>query len=597
MISKPITRRSLCAATILQAACKSKASAYFGDTTVPTEQRLVYIIGAEPATLDPGKTTGGFENFIVPALFESLTNYHPTTGQPMAALSTHYETNADRTGFIFYLRGHPKPAGIRFPNTDSLQNEYAKGKLREDFSRGHAAPSDALPARWSDGTAITAEDFVYSWRRAIDPETATPVFATFFHYIRNGAQITAGQRRPDALGVRTIDDFTVQVDLQAPIPFFLELMSHRIFAPVPRRAIEAARRRGNESSWTEPGHMVTSGAFVLREHRPYDRVVLRKNPCYYEAGLVALQGITFAPVPDGTTCANLYKAGNVHSMSGASLPPLLACAVERKADAYNAPAFFHILPGFNIRKPPFDNVLVRYALNMATNKKQIAGVFGSGRVPARTFVPPLTGYEPAKGATVSFDGRIYDVLSHNPEGARELLAKAGFPNGVGRHGRKLTFEYLFPQLPHSQPIAEILQQQWRIALNIDVRLVKQDFQAWIQKVLSADYGMTESSFGGDYLDPNAFLELFVSRGPLSFAWSDPKYDALLGLANSTPDPAGRMRRLAECEAYLLKAMPVLPLLFYGFVYLQKPFVRGLGTNPLDAHPFKYAWIDTKWRPQ
>src|SRR6185437_50932 len=169
---------------------------------------------------------------------------------------------------------------------------------------------------------------------------------------RNGEQINAGKVGPEELGVRALDDFALQVNLRAPTLFFLELISNRIFAPVPCRAIEAAKRRGSESSWTEPHHIMTSGAFTLHEHRPYDRVVLRKNPHYYEAGLVALQEIRFITVPDGTTCANLYRAGDAHSMAGDRLPPLFAGAVERKVDAYSVPAFFHILPGINVRKPP-----------------------------------------------------------------------------------------------------------------------------------------------------------------------------------------------------------------------------------------------------
>jgi len=597
MILRQITRRNLCAAAILEAACKSKASAYFGDTTVPAEQRLVYIIGAEPLTLDPGKTTGAYESFIIPALFESLTNYHPTTGRPMAALATHYKTNADWSQFIFYLRGHPKPVGVKFPNTDSLRNEYATGKLREDFSRGQGAPPDALPARWSDGTFITAQDFVYSWRRVVDPQTATPQYATFLYHVRNGEQINAGKVGTEALGVRALDEFTLQVNLRAPTLFFLELISNRIFAPVPRRAIEAARRRGQESSWTEPQHIVTSGAFTLQQHRPYDRVVLRKNPHYYEAGLVALQEIRFITVPDGTTCANLYRAGDAYAMSGDRLPPLFAGSVERKVDAYSAPAFSNILPGLNVRKPPLDNILLRYALNMAIDKKQIAAVFGTGRAPARSFVPPLRGYEPPKRVMVTVDDTTHDILSYNPVGARDLLARANFPNGVRRDGRKLSLEYLFPQSTYSQPIAEILQKQWRTNLNIDLRLTRQDLQGCFQRLVNADFELAEIGGTGDYLDPNAWLELFVTGGPASAFWSEPNYDAVLAHANAAADVAARMVRLAECEAYLLKAMPVLPLLLYGFVYLQKPFVHGLGANPLDAHPFKYAWIDMNWRPE
>jgi ABC-type oligopeptide transport system substrate-binding subunit len=598
MIGRQITRRSLCAAAILEAACKSKANAYFGDTTVPAEQRLVYIIGAEPATLDPGKTTGGYESFIIPALFESLTSYHPATGEAMAALATHYEANADHTRFTFYLRGHAKPRGVKLPNTDSLRNEYDKGELQEDFSRGHAAPPDAIPARWSDGTVITAHDFVYSWRRIVDPETATPQYAYFLYYVKSGERISAGRLEPESLGVGALDDFTLQVDLREPTPFFLKLTSHRILAPVARRAVEAAKKMGSPDSWTEPGQIVTSGAFTLAEHRPYDRVVLRRNPHYYEPALVALREINFVIVVDGTIGANLYKTGNAHSMAGDRLPPLLAGAVQRKADACSAPAFFHILPAFNLKRPPFDNVLLRYALNMAIDKEQIVAPFGRGRTPAQTIVPPLKGYEPPQSVAATLDGRTFDILVYNPAAARRLLAKAGFPDGIGGNGRRLTLEYLFPQLPHSQTIAEILRQQWRANLNIDVRLVKQDFQAWTQKLMSGDYvGLAEFGGGAEYVDPNAMLEWFVTGGPAGQIWSDPNYDAMLERANTTTNPPARMKRLAECEAYLLKAMPVLPLLFYSFVFLQKPFVRGLSGNPLDFHPFKYVWIDTGWKPE
>ena len=156
----------------------------------------------------------------------------------MAALATHYEVNGDRTQFTFYLRGHTRPHGMKFPNTETLRMEYEAGLLREDFSRGYRTPSDRIPARWSDGTTITAEDFIYSWRRVVDPATATPLGGFYLHCIKNGRDINAGKLDPKFLGIRALDDFALQVDLRLPGPFFLELTSHRIFAPVPRRAAD-----------------------------------------------------------------------------------------------------------------------------------------------------------------------------------------------------------------------------------------------------------------------------------------------------------------------------------------------------------------------
>jgi oligopeptide transport system substrate-binding protein len=578
------------------AACRTAQGAYFGKTDPPSSQRLIYLIGSEPGSLDPGKTTGGYEWVVVPSLFEGLTIEHPATAKPIAALATHYEVNANFTRYTFYLRGHPRPRGMKLGNTDTLRLEYQSGFLKQDFSRGRSAPPDSLPARWSDGRIITASDFVYSWQRVVDPETATPQYGYFLFDVENAEQISAGKMPLRSLGVRSLDEFTFQIDLRVPTPYFLQLTSRCILAAAPQHAIEAARARGMEASWLEPQHVITSGAFVLRDHRPYDRIVVTKNPRYYEFGLVALDEITFLPVSDATTSLNLYKTGSAHAMTGDRLPPWLSPTVQQKRDAYAAPALFHMHPFFNCIKPPFNNVLARYALNMATDKLEIARMFGRGRAPARTFVPPFDGYEPPASIIVQIGGRTYDVLSYDPAGARELLAQAGYQNGVGRDGRALSFTYRFPNLPHSQPMAEVLQKQWSRNLCIAVNLVKQELTPYIYTLLSGEFEVAEDGCGNDYRDPNAFLGLFVTGAPLGFTWSDAAYDGALNEANSTPDPAGRMLKLRRCEAYLLHHMPIVPLLFYGYAGFQKPYVRGLATNLLDTHPFKYTWIDTNWRP-
>jgi len=440
---------------------------------------------------------------------------------------------------------------------------------------------------------VTAHDFVYSWRRVVDPATAA-VYAYFFYYIENAETINAGKLRPEDLGVRALDDFTLQVDLRAPTPFFVQLVSFRVFSPVPRQAIEAAKRRGLESSWTEPSHMVSNGAFMLRQRRPRDEVVLTKNPTYYESDLVALNEIRFLSITDGTTMANLYKTGEAHVMP---VSQLLLPMFELKRDFFTSPNFFHMCPFVNTRKAPLDNVLLRYALNMATDREQIARSFGGGRIPARSFIPPVEGYTGPQSLTINLDGKAFDVLSYNPASASELLARAGFPNGLGPDGHRLTIDYLFTELPSSQAIAEILQQQWRKNLGIELKLVRKEFRIWAQAMTTGDFSVGEGGGGGDYLDPNWFLELFLTRGPLGSIWNDPRYDTMLAKANAIADLGLRMRALADCETYLIRAMPFLPLFFDVQLYLKKPYVHGLESNPLNAHPFKYIYIDTNWKPE
>jgi len=403
---------------------------------------------------------------------------------------------------------------------------------------------------------------------------------------------------PDKLGVRALDDFTLQVDLRAPTAFFLRLLSCPTYFPVPRQAIEAAKRRGRESSWTEPGSIVTSGAFTLRTHRSRDRIVLTRNPRYIEAGLVRLEDVSVLFIPEVTVGANLYKSGRAHFTTGLVIPPPVAPALSRKKDLCRARAFGTFFPCFNTTQPPFDNVLARYAYNMATDKQAIARLFGFGRLPARTLVPPVGDYKPPENLLIEVEGKFYDVLAYDPAGAREFLAKAGYPGGLDHHGQKLRIDLLCPNYTDARLHSEILQQQWQASLGVEVNIVAQEVEAWLQNIFSGKFrGITEYADWGFYLDPNWFLDQFVTGSSVNASgWADPHYDDILAKANATLDPALRMQRLADCERYLLRAMPVFPEFYDVWAYPQKPYLRGIRPNVLDVHPLKYAWIDTNWRP-
>jgi len=584
--------------SVAASACSTTDRGYLGKPTPPPDQRLVFDSGAEPGTPDPTKDQGDQGENIMAGLFEGLTGYHPVTLEPMAALATRYEVNANNSQFTFYLRGHPNPRGIRLPNTDTLRQQYLAGQLKEDFSRGHTAPSDRVPARWSDGTLITAHDFVYSWRRAVDPATAA-TFAGYVFCIEHAKDISSGTRKPEDLAVRALDDFTFQVDLNSPTSFFLKMLWMPVFAAVPRQAIEAARKRGLESSWTEPGNMITSGPFTLRERRPYDKVVIAKNPNYYEADLIALKEITFLPTSDGTTIVNLYKAGESHGTDVRALPPTLIPALRHSQDFHTAPALRSLFYSINSSKPPLDNVLVRYALNMATDKQALVDFLGMGQTLALSVVPPMEGYPSPKALEVTIDGKTYDVLAYNPGTARTLLARAGFPGGIGMNGQRLQLKLTFPsERFRTREVAEILQQQWRRNLNIEMSLTSQESRVLIQALNDKSYdGIVDDVWSAYYADPNDFLSVFVEAHLIGATWQDRKYGALLADANSTMNLSVRMKKLAEAESYLLKAMPIIPLFFDAWTYLQRPFVRGMQANLFGMPLFKYAWIDTNWKSE
>ena len=560
------------------AACGRGTGRYFGAPTPPSRQRLVFLNLSEPSSLDPALVSTSEEVNITRCLFEGLTRNDPLTLAPRAALATHYESDADGRLLTFYLRGHRNPRGVSLPG-------WEESDLRQ-------------PARWSDGSPVTAHDFVYSWRRVIDPRTASP-YANFLFYVKDAEAIYTGTTaRTKDLAVEAPDDFTLKVELHSPVPFFLNIAATGSLAAVPRQAIEAVRNRGFESSWAQPGRVVVSGPFDLQEWRSYDRVVLRKNPAYYDATRVRLEEVSFIHVKNGVTNVNLYKAGEADSMAVSVLPPQFLPGLRGTQELQVRPALDSYYYALNVNKPPLDNLLLRYALNMAVDKKAIAEFAGAGRAAAVNFVPPMSSYRSPQQVVVSLGGRACNVLSYDPAIARELLAAAEFSGGLLPGGRRLRINVSFPIRPLSRERAEILQQSWRRNLGIEASLTGVEFSVWTQVLASHDYqGAMEVDYCAPYADPDAFLSMFTSVSPINDPdWRNKVYDGMLVSANAEVDRAVRMQKLTECEEYLLRSMPVIPLYFDKWTYLQRPFVHGLETDPLAGLTFQSAWIDTNWRP-
>jgi ABC-type oligopeptide transport system substrate-binding subunit len=569
-----IPRRTfLAGGPLALSACRAADGAYFGKTDPPDRQRLVAVLGVEPGSLDPATSAELIEDRVIYALFEGLTTLHPQTGEAMAGLATHYELDPDGLRYTFYLRGHPEPQGKRLGNRDDLPLEY---------SRALRATPDAKPAKWSDGVRITAHDFVYSWRRSIDP--ATPcVYAYLMHCIVNAKEITAGKLSPDRLAIRAIDDSTLQVLLSTAVSFFLELIATKYFCAVPQRVIEAAG-----DAWTLPDHIVTSGAFILRERRSREKIALTRNPYYYDASKVSLDELVFLPVVDSAAGITLYRTAEAAISSITT--PTLAPVLQRKRDFRPTRVFGVMWANLKTAQPPFTDVRVRHALNMAIDKGAIADMV-PGQAPAVGLIPPMNGYEPLQRVTVPFGSSELNALEFNPRAARELLESA-----IGR--RQLRIQYTHPPFPNFKLAALILQQQWRHALGIELDLIQKDVATWGQATFDKTYpDIVANGDASPYIDPSYLLEHFTSAGASSRDWSDPTYDAMIEDAARTAEREHRLQKLAQCERRLLSAMPMLPLSTFVFPYLAKPYVKGLGTNLLDRQEFKYVWIDTNWRPQ
>jgi ABC-type oligopeptide transport system substrate-binding subunit len=447
-----------------------------------------------------------------------------------------------------------------------------------------APTRDDLPARWSDGVPITAHDVVYSWRRYVSPETGFSS-AYYFYYVSRAEEINSGKASPEDLGIRVLDDFAFQVDLRAPAPDFLSLCCIAATLPMPMHAIELARKRGNENAWIEPGRMVSSGPFVLSRYRAREHTVVTKNRSYFDAGLVGVDEIEFLAA-DGATVLNLFRAGMADAMEGRVLPVQLAGGLRKSPALHLKPAFANHNWRINAKRPPLDNVQLRYALNMATDKASTVRYLNTGQAVAKGRVPALDGYRPPRQLTVEVNGRQCDVLAYDPRAARELWA-AQAPYGLIQIHHFGLFD--------SRLLAEILQQQWHDNLGVQTVLAPHEPAVHIQTNLADGNfsGVADDPYSAFYQDPYDLLGVYTAPYP---NWSDPHFDRSLAAATSIADSRTRMERLAKCEEMLLRAMPFVPLYFDSWVYLERPEVRGLSLNPLGIPSFKYAWIDAARRP-
>jgi len=345
------------------------------------------------------------------------------------------------------------------------------------------------------------------------------------------------------------------------------------------------------SLWTLPEHIVCSGPFQFVEWESRDALRLVKNPQYYDAPSVQLEQITMWPVANSVASVNLYRAGESDWVPGKLIPPAIVPSLRRNRDFHTTPAFWCMFYAMNTRVPPFDNVLVRYALNMATDKRAIARFMGAGRLPALSLMPSCPEYPAIESLPVEIEGTVFDVLKFDPAAARELLRRARV--------NSLRLEIIYPNRPATADLPQILQQQWRVTLGAEVIPVIREEKVWMQARGSLAYkGLAESGIIGDYLDPNTFLEAFLSGADVSRSgFSDPPYDAMLAEANTETRAGERMRKLADCERRLLRAMPILPLYHNVLAFLRKPYVQGFDPRRLGLMRFKHVWLDTNWRPR
>ena len=500
---------------------------------MPDRADLVFINGAESEPLDPPLITAQATSRLGYAVFEGLTAFDET-GTARPGVAERWEISTDGLRYTFHLRKE---------------------------------------ACWSNGDPITAEDFVYSWRRTASPETASE-YVGQLHYIRGVRDFSEGKLKEwSACGVKALDPATLEVTLENPTSFFLDLCAFSTLLPVHRATVE---KHGDWS--TNPAHHVGNGAFMLKEWRLFDRIRIVKNPRYWNAAKVAMQSVDVLPAGRPMTAFNLYATGVADLMMDKGLAPTsLMHELKQRPDFHAAPFLGNYFFRFNCSRKPFNDPRVRRAFCLAVDRKHLTeAISRAGEVPATSFVPPGAGggYEPPAGYE-----RDLDL-------ARKLLAEAGYPGGTGFP----PFGYLYrADSDLDQDIAVELQGVFQRELGVSMQLTRQEWTVYLNTQVALDYDLCRSSWVGDYNDPNTFLDMFITDGGNNrTGWSHKSYDGLIAAAGREVDNAKRFEIFRKAEKILVTdEAPICPLYYYvGIQFYDPERLGGIEPNLLDEHPLK-----------
>jgi oligopeptide transport system substrate-binding protein len=492
---------------------------------------LVFLNGAEPETLDPAIITGQPEGRIVNALFEGLCAYDEN-GQPSPGVAEKWKISPDGKTYTFHIRAN---------------------------------------AKWSDGSPLTAHDFVESWRHTLTPETGSQ-YNYQLYPIKNAQSFSEGKLADfSQVGVRAVDERTLVVELENPTSYFLQLCAFPTLHPLP---VDLIKRAGDD--WVKPGKIISNGAYTLESWRINDKIRLRKNTQYWDFANVALDTIDVLPISDANVAFNFYSSGLADLMMDKGLaPPALLEDLKKRPDFHAAPFLGIYFLRYNCERGPFKDERVRRAFSLAMDKNRIVNkITRAGELPANGFVPPgIPGYNGTDG------------LTFDPVQAARLLAEAGFPAGKGFPN----VNYLYSKSELNEAIAVELQNMWRDSLGVNVNLVRQEWKVYLNSLSLLDYDIARSSWVGDYADPNTFLDMFLTGGGNNrTGWSAPSYDALVAAASRELNPSRRFEILREAEDLLVKkAIPVCPIYYYVGIQLYDPTkFDGIRANVLDEHPLR-----------
>lgn len=506
------------------------------------EKTLLIGNGTELSTLDPQVATGQPEHMVLAAILEGLVAPDPANpDKPAPGAAASWET-ADSIHWTFHL-----------------QKE----------------------GRWSDGRPVTAHDFVWSYERLLTPALYAQ-YASMLYPLKNAEEFNKGKIKDFSLvGVKALDDHTLQFTLVGPMPYLLGMLKHYAWFPVPRHVIEKFGSTTDRASrWTRAGNFVGNGAFSLKEWRFTHSITVEKNPFYWDAASVRLDKIVFLPISSDTTEERAFRDGQLHSTF--SLPaPLVPEYREKHKDVfYGDPILSVYFYRINTTRPALKDVRVRKALSLAVDRQAIIdNILRAGQQQAvgLTPYPESLGYPQAP-----------KVIKFDPAEARRLLAEAGYADGRGFP----RFDILINTNEAHRVIAEAVQEMWRKHLGISVGIHNQDWGVYLESQRKMDYSVCRAAWGADYPDPLTFLAMWkTGDGNNETGWSNARYDDLLRQSNLEGDATKRLNLLAEAESILLDEMPIIPFYWYVHVHAHRPELKGRQPSVLQHRAYKAWYLD------
>ena len=442
-------------------------------------------------------------------------------------------------------------------------------------------------AKWSDGQPVTANDFVYSWRRLVDPATASP-YNTIIAMVKNANEIIAGELPKEELGVSAPDDHTFVVELTYNCPYFLDICAFPNTMPLREDIVE-----GN-TTWTDPSTYVTNGPFKMESWTHDAEIVMVPNENYYDAGSISIESLTFALMDDANAQLTAFNSGDLDFMQNPPPDEVATLLADGTLIAGDYLGTYYAC--FNNSKAPFDNVLVRKAFNLAIDRNYIVEmVTQAGEIPAGAWVPEsVVDAEGTDGPDFrevggDFWSTAEEDYEANCEQARELLAQAGYPNGEGFPETT----YLYNTDDKNQAVAEALQQMWSNVLGVNVTLNNQDWNVFLETRSAGDYSICRNGWIADYNDPVSFLDMFMTdNGNNDAHYSNPEYDAMMTTVLSDSDAAGRMELMHQAETLLCDTdCAIAPLYYYSQPYMVSDRVHGMYYTPLGNFIFTYATVE------